>query len=280
MDRIVAFGQDMWSLSAPRIRRADPLLMGAAIAYNSLFALVPLATAFAATLTFFDRTDSALTEVYARIAQTLPPDLADFLISLLQESVTWVGQSRGPILAISILVALWSGSRAVYAIQKALRAVEGVEDTRGYLIARLLGIGVTIGAGVGVMVAYLFVLVGGRIWDDISDRIGITGASVAQAISVVAAIAWVWLLLWAIYRWGPPHPLARSGITAAVVAAILVIGSALAFALFPTFESSTLSFLGAIGIFLVWLYFIGVVVVAAPTIVMALYTAGRNLVHR
>ncbi|MFC2153583.1 hypothetical protein ACFLQ7_03010 [Actinomycetota bacterium] len=42
MARIIAFVQDMWDVGADRIRRADPLLMGAAIAYNSLFALVPL----------------------------------------------------------------------------------------------------------------------------------------------------------------------------------------------------------------------------------------------
>jgi len=278
--RIVAFVQDLWGLSADRIRRADPLLMGAAIAYNSLFALVPLATAFVATLTFFDRTDSALTEVYERIGATLPPDLAVFLTSLLQESARWVADSREVILVISILVALWSGSRAVYAIQKALRAVEGIEDTRGYIVARLLGIGVTVGAGIGVMVAYLIVLVGGRLWGDVADRIGVAGATVAQGISLAAVVVWVWLLLWAIYQWGPPRPMPRSGIKAAVVSVILVAGSGIAFALFPTLESSTLSFLGAIGIFLVWLYFIGIVIVAAPTIVHALFAAVRNQLHR
>ena len=279
MARIVAFGQDLWGLSADRIRRADPLLMGAAIAYNSLFALVPLATAFVATLTFFDRTDTALTEVYARIAEAFPPDLAEFLTGILQESATWVADSREAILVISILVALWSGSRAVYAVQKALRAVEGIEDTRGYIVARLLGIGVTVGAGIGVMIAYLFVLLGGRIWGGIADRIGVAGANVAQGISFAAIVVWGWLLLWAIYQWGPPRPMPRSGVKAAIVSVILVVGSGAAFALFPTFESSTLSFLGAIGIFLVWLYFIGIVIVAAPTVVYALTTAVRNLMH-
>jgi YihY family inner membrane protein len=270
----------MWDVGADRIRRADPLLMGAAIAYNSLFALVPLATAFVAMLSFFDRSDSALTTVYETIAETFPPDLAVLLTDLLQESARWIGDARGPILAISILVALWSGSRAVYAIQKALRAVEGHEEARGYLVSRLLGIGVTIAAGIGVMIAYLFALVGGRIWTAISDQFGIVGGNVARGIGIAAAVTWVWLLLWAIYRWGPPEPMRRSGLNSGIVAVILVVGSLAAFALTPTFESSTLSFLGAIGLFLVWLYFIGIVVVAVPTILMALAAAVSNQLDR
>lgn len=280
MARIVAFVHDMWDVGADRIRRADPLLMGAAIAYNSLFALVPLATAFVAMLSFFDRSDSALTTVYETIAETFPPDLAVFLTDLLQESARWIGDARGPILAISILVALWSGSRAVYAIQKALRAVEGREENRGYLVSRLLGIGVTIAAGMGVMIAYLFALVGGRIWSAISDQFGIVGGNVARGIGIVAVVTWVWLLLWAIYRWGPPEPMRRSGLNAGIVAVVLVVGSIAAFALAPTFDSSTLSFLGAIGLFLIWLYFIGIVVVAVPTILMALFAAVRNQLDR
>ncbi len=110
MARIVAFVHDMWDVGADRIRRADPLLMGAAIAYNSLFALVPLATAFVAMLSFFDRSDSALTTVYETIAETFPPDLAVFLTDLLQESARWIGDAarsdprhidpRGPLVGI------------------------------------------------------------------------------------------------------------------------------------------------------------------------------------
>ncbi|MFC2153582.1 hypothetical protein ACFLQ7_03005, partial [Actinomycetota bacterium] len=123
-------------------------------------------------------------------------------------------------------------------------------------------------------------LVGGRIWTAISDQFGIVGGNVARGIGLVAVVTWVWLLLWAIYRWGPPEPMRRSGLNSGIVAVILVVGSITAFALAPTFDSSTLSFFGAIGLFLVWLYFIGIVVVAVPTILMALAAAVRNQLHR
>ena len=270
MTAIVDFGRDVWDLSAGRIRRADPLLMGAAIAYNALFALVPLAIAFAAILTFFDGTDTVLDEITATILDSaLPDDLAGFLVDLLRQSQLWVESSRGAILIIAILVALWSGSRAVYAVQKALRMAEGVEDERGYFVTRGLGIGVTAAACVGVLIAYFAALLGGRFFSALEDEIGIGYASTVRVSFAIASIVFVWLLLWAIYRWGPPVPLPRSGLTAAIVGVLLVIGSSVAFSITPDLSSSSISVLGVIGVFLVWLYYIGIVVVGAPTVVDA-----------
>lgn len=254
--------------------------MGAAIAYNSLFALVPLAIAFTAMLTFVGRSGEVLEDLYASINENLPPDLAEFLIGIFQQSVEWVQNERGVILFVSILIALWSGSRAVYAVQKALRAVEGVEDDRGYIRSRLLGIGVTVAAGIGVLAAYTLLLLSGRVWTRVTDSLGLGGATAARAFAVGLAIVFVWLLLWAIYRWGPPRPISHAGAIAAGVGALLVLGSLVALALFPNLESSVASLLGVIGVFLVWLYYVGIVVVAAPTAIAALVGATRNQLRR
>jgi membrane protein len=279
VETLRTFVTDVWDLSVDRIRRADPLLMGAAIAYNSLLALVPLALAFVTILTFFDEGSSILARMITSIEEALPSEVASFFVDLLQQSIRWAQADRSLILVVSILIALWSGSRAVYAVQKALRTVEGEEDHRGYIRSRLLGIGVTVAAGAAVMVGYSFVLVGEFLWDELSDRIGVTSASAARLLLFAVAILWTWGLLWAIYRWGPPTPLRRSGIVAAIVAALLVAGSMLAIEFFPS-SGQTLSVFGAMGVFLVWLYYVGAVIVAAPTLVNALWTAIRNLADR
>ncbi len=269
MHAIIDFAKDVWDLSVDRIHRADPLLMGAAIAYNSLFALVPLAIAFVALLTFFDRTDEVLLELYALFDQSLSPELAAFLTSILSESVDLVSSQRTTIIAVSLIVALWSGSRAVYAAQKALRTVEGVDETRGYVRSRLLGIAVTLAAAVGVMIAYTAFTLGERFWRNVSSWVGFDTSRPVRVTLGIVAIAWVWALLYAIYRWGPPVPVPRSGVMAAIVSALLVIGSVIAFDLSNSFPT-TLSAFGAIGVFLVWLYYMGVVVVGAPTIISAI----------
>lgn len=276
---VIGFGRDAWNLSADRIRRADPLLMGAAIAYNSLFALVPLAAAFVAILSFLDKGGSVIAEATSVIEQAFPAELADFLVGILEQASGWAEGLRGPVLAISLVVALWSGSRAVYAVQKALRAVEATVDHRGYLRSRFVGIVVTVGAAIGVLVAYTFLTVGSRIWVEVAGRFGQSASVGARVLTVSLAIAWVWLLLWAIYRWGPPSPLPRASIVAASVAALLVIGSIVAFEFFPT-TANSLAILGSLSIFLIWLYYLGIVIVAAPTVFSALAGATRNLVRR
>jgi membrane protein len=264
MDRIRDFVTDFWGYSAPRIRRADPLLMGAAIAYNSLFALVPLAIAFVAILSFFDSSGRALTELIDQIEEVFPAEVAAFLVEILSQSTDWVQGDQTIVLIVSLLIALWSGSRAVYAVQKALRTVQGIEDERGYFVSRTLGIVVTVAAGAAVLVAYALALLGTRIWTGIEDQFGLATANAGKATMMAIAILWVWLLLWAIYRWGPPEPMPLPSITSASVAALLVLGSVVAFQLAPS-GSAVLSVFGAIGVFLIWLYYVGIVVVAAPT---------------
>jgi len=276
---VIDFGRDVWNLSMPRIRRADPLLMGAAIAYNSLFALVPLAVAFAAILSFSPRTADVLSELYALVERTLPEGLSSFLIDILQQSTSWVGSQRGWILAVSLLIALWSGSRAVYAVQKALRAVEGDVEDRGYIRSRGVGIVVTIGATIGILVAYASFTLGSRVFRELTDRVG-TGTSFGVRLLLFAiAVVWVWFLLWAIYRWGPPRPMRNASVVAAAVAALLVLGSFIALNFYPA-NSSAVAMFGAIGVFLIWLYYIGIVIVAAPTVFSAFAGAIANAIRR
>jgi uncharacterized BrkB/YihY/UPF0761 family membrane protein len=276
---VTGFGRDAWNLSAERIRRADPLLMGAAIAYNSLFALVPLAVSFVAILSFVDKGGSVIANASEVIGQAFPAELAAFLIGILEQASGWAEGLRGPVLVISLMVALWSGSRAVYAVQKALRAVEASVDQRGYVRSRSVGIVVTVGAAIGVLVAYTFLTIGSRIWAEVAAQFGQNASVGAQVLSMTIAIVWVWLLLWAIYRWGPPAPLPHASVVAALVAGLLVVGSVIAFDLFPA-TSNTLAVLGSLSIFLVWLYYLGIVVVAAPTVFNAIAGATRNLMQR
>lgn len=273
--RIVAFAKDVWNLSRDRIRRADPLLMGAAVAYNSLFALVPLAVVFVAMLTIIDRSGKVLDDLSSTLTANMPEDVSTFLIDLVNQSVEAMSGDTGLILIISIVVALWSGSRAVYAVQKALRSVEGVEDTRGYVLTRLMGVGVTAVSAIGVLLAYAFMVLGEDILGEITERFGFGDVVVTALLLLVLAYVWVWLLLWAVYQWGPPIPLQRSGLASAIVAGIVVLGTFVAYELLPS-NPSSLAVFGTLGIVLVWLYFIGIVVVAAPTYLGAISGALRN----
>jgi len=245
-------------------RRADPLLMGAAIAFNGLFAAVPLAVAFVSFLTLLDRPADAMGNLTELLLTLLPADIAIFIIDVVNESFAFVDADRTLIAVVSILIALWSGSRAVYAIQKALRLVQGVADDRGYIRTRLTGIIVTVGAGVAVFVAYGALLIGENAWQQLSEWLGLPNVGMTQALLTAVALLWIFGLLWVIYRFGPPAPVDHAAIVAGGVTTVLAIGTVIAAQIVPSLGSEAIAVFGSLGVILLWLYYVGVVVIALP----------------
>ncbi len=249
--------------------------MGAAIAYNTLFALVPLAVAFTAILALLDRSDTA-NAIVDWLMATFPESVAGFLAEIVQQSVDAIAGRQGFVLVVALGVALWSGSRAVYAVQKALRTMQGVDDGRGYVVRRGLGVLVTLGASVGVFAIYAVFTFGFRGLMAVEGGNGeLLGRAEALSLSG-GLILWSWLLVWAIYQWGPPEPIPSSWLVAAATSAVLAMGSIGAVLLLPSIGSAVAVF-GSVGVFLVWLYMVGIVVVAMPTIVYGLEAGFREI---
>jgi membrane protein len=261
-------------------RRGDPLLMGAAIAYNSLFALVPLAAAFVAIITLLDLSETAFARFIDFLYSALPQDVAAFVESLFKNSESSIAGDQLVIVVVSILIALWSGSRAVYAIQKSLRLVQGVTDDRGYLKTRGIGIFVTIAGGASIMLGYAVLLLGESAWERLAEIFNLPDIGTVQIILSLLALAWIFGLLYIIYRLGPPAPVDLPAVTAGVVTVVLVLGTQLAVRLAPGIDSQALAIFGTMGVVLVWLYGVGVVVVAVPMMVGATRSAVAELNHR
>jgi membrane protein len=256
-----------------RIGAADPFLMAAAIAYNAIFALVPLAFAAVAAISMLGSGSDRFEQAEQRILTEFPPDVARFLISILGEAQDTVG-GMGPVfLIVSLLIALWSGSRAVYAVQKALRLVEGIEEDRSYLVKRGLGILFTLGAGFALMVSSVAVIFGNWLVETL-DQHGIPVGSTWVTGAVL--VLWVAAVLYAVYRWGTPVPLRMSFGSAVVGAATLAVSAWLAAILIPTFGSSSLSALGTTGVILLWSYGIGLIVISVPVFVPAFFDMLRG----
>lgn len=264
MRAIIEFGKNWYRDAADELRRADPLLMGAAFAYNSLFAVVPLALAFVSTLTLFDRTQEVLENTYAFLEEALPPDIAEFLTQILMESIASVENNRAAIIIVTMLIALWSGSRAVYTVQKALRLVEDPDVEIGYVQMRSTGILVTVGAGVGIVVAYIAAIFGTRIFARIESWIPGGGFGLTYVVLMAVALVWVFVLLFSIYRWGAPTPVRLPAATALLVTVIIGVGTWGALNIIPADSAASIAVFGSIGIILFWLYAVGVVVVGAP----------------
>jgi len=253
-------------VEARRLARSDPFLISGAIAYNVVFALIPLVFASVAALSMISLGDDVLAWLAGVISQGAPADLGRLVDSTIQETEVFIG-SMGPVVLVgSLLVALWSGSRAIYAIQKALRLTEGVQDQRrAYWAARSIGILLTLGAGVALIVAYVVLLLGGWVVEVLRE----TGISVGQVTttSTLVIAAWLVAVLFAVYRWGIAVPIRKPLISAIVTTALLVGATWLGAVMVPSIGGGTAAALGSLGIILVWSYAVGFIIIVTPSVV-------------
>lgn len=247
--------------------------MGSAIAFNSLFAIVPLGIAFVSVVSLLNTATPVIANLIEIVESTLPPEIASFIVEILSESEGVVTGDRLIIVVASFVVALWSGSRAVYAVQKSLRLVQGEADSRGYIRSRLVGIAVTVAAMGAIIVGYVVLAIGDNAWEEIASRLGITNVGLTQLMLGAIICVWVFAMVWSVYRFGPPQRIPYAGIVAGVVTVVLVVGTSLISVLLPTFGSQAVAVFGSLGVILAWLYFIGVVVVALPIASTALVAA-------
>ncbi len=264
MNEIIRLARRFISLGLVQWQRGDPLLMGAAIAYNALFAMVPLALAFVSIVTLFDVSQDAIDEFIGLLELKLPADVASFAVDVIRQSLVMVSDDQGWILVVSIGVALWSGSRAVYAVQKALRLVQGGEDDRGYLHTRSIGILVTVGAIFGVLAGYALMVFGEVVWMRVANSIGWTSGRLVEFFVSVLILVLGYAVLWVVYRFGPPEPVPVPLITAGLVEVAIIVGSRVIFNFIPFSQNDALAMFGVLGIILAWAYILGVLLVGIP----------------
>ncbi|MCB1245641.1 MAG: YihY/virulence factor BrkB family protein [Acidimicrobiia bacterium] len=276
MRSVLAFLRAWYQASSGMLRTADPLLMGAAIGFNTLFALFPLAIALVAIATLFERFD-VIFGLDGWVRDILPDDVATFLLGIVSDALASIEQQRGVVIVGAFLVALWSGSRAVYTVQKALRLVQGGDDDRGYVRTRLTGIVVTVAAFVAVVVAWILVVVGESAWNHVTGLLEFTSLGAVELISVAIVVGYVSALLYVIYRFGPPEPVPHALFSALLVGVVVVAGSWVASSFLPHIDAQWTVVFGSIGVVLVWAYSVGVIVVTVPIAVIGL---GRVLDDR
>jgi membrane protein len=240
-----------------RIGEADLSLYAAAVAYNAFLALVPLAMALVGAGAFIGRSAEVLERVRRTLDAVAPGAVSEFIVDLFSEAEARLGGQEGWVIAFSVLLALFLGSRSVVALQKALARVEEHTEARRGPALRLVALGLTVGGGLAFLLVSLPLVFGGRLVAFLGELTGI-GALVTLWgwVRVPLSAVGLFLFLLAFYRWGPPQPLPRAWLAALVGTAgalLASLGFSLYLALAPQL-GATFGVLGAVAIALVWLY--------------------------
>jgi membrane protein len=241
-----------------RIKDAEIALSAAAVAYNAFLALVPLTLALLGFASLIGSDQQAVDGVRESLEAIAPGTVTDFVVDLMTEANDQVGGNEIWLILGSIVVALFLGSRAVIALQRALAAVENETEKRKPLAMRGVAIALTIGAGFALLSAGFLLVMGRRTAAFLAEWTGIGFLDTLWTwLRVPVAAVGVFAFLLAFYQWGPPAPLRKSWLAAGVATAMAVLAS-LGFGLYLSTAPSlgaTFGTIGAVAVAQVWLFF-------------------------
>ena len=209
-----------------RVKEAEIALSAAAVAYNAFLALVPLTLALLGFASLIGSDERAVEGVRESLEAIAPATVTDFVVELMTEANEQVGGSEIWLILGSILLALFLGSRAVIALQRALAVVENKTERRKAVAMRLVAIALTVGAGLALLSAGFLLVMGRRSAAFLAEWSGIDFLDTLWVwLRVPVAAAGVFAFLLAFYHWGPPQPLPKSWLAAAVATVMAVLAS-------------------------------------------------------
>ena len=240
--------------------REDDCLGGAAqLAYYLLFAVFPFVLFLTALLGYLP-IPNLMERLLAALATLLPGEV----VTLLQDHVRrLVTEQKGGVLSFGILAALWASSSAVVAIIDALNRAYDVQEGRPWWKVRGVALLLTIGLSLFIVAAMVLLIFGPQLGDWLAALVG---------------LGKVFELLWNILRWpvsagmlivamavvyyyAPDVEQQWKWITPGAVFAVLAtIVASLGFSVYVSQFGSynkTYGSIGAVIVFLTWLYLTG-----------------------
>ena len=245
-------------LSAWRESNDDNLsLVSAGVAFYAFLAFVPLLTAFVLAYGLVAEPASVVGHVGA-LTRVMPENAAQIIGDQLMSLVEGEGAGKGIGLLVAIGIALYGATKGATSIMTALNIAYDVSETRGFIAKTLVSFAMTAGAVLALFLAILAL----SALHFVERLLPATGGAVhflVQATAWALAAGAVIALLAAIYRYGPNRPDApwRWITPGSVFATAAWLAATLGFGFYVSNfgnYNATYGSLGAVIVFLTWLY--------------------------
>lgn len=267
--RPVSLGLDLWR----RSQAHDLTGLAAELAYRFLFALFPFGlflTALAAYVSVALGLGDPTTTIINGLGSNVPPALVGTVQQELQQVI---GQQRLTLLTSGAFLALWAATTGTMTVIKAMNRAYGVRETRPMLRRYALGLGLTLGGAIAILVAFVSIVGGAVLTDTMVSGLGLG----APAWGAIAALRWpiIGALLVAaaaiVYRYGPNlRPTWRTALIGGLVFAVGWLAATFLLSLYVTRVqnyNATYGALAGIIVLMVWMYLTGLVLLVGAEIV-------------
>jgi membrane protein len=240
--------------------REDDCLGGAAqLAYYLLFAVFPFMLFLTALLGYLP-IPNLMERLLAALATLLPGEVVTLIQDNIRQLVT---EQKGGLLSFGILAALWASSSAVVAIIDALNRSYDVQEGRPWWKVRGVALLLTIGLSLVIVIAMVLLIFGPQLGNWLASLVGLGKVfelfwnilrwPVSAGVLIVAMAV--------VYYYAPDVEQQWKWITPGAVFAVLAtIVTSLGFSLYVSHFGSynkTYGSIGAVIVFLTWLYLTG-----------------------
>lgn len=232
-------------------------LVASGIAFNAFLALVPLLTAVVLSYGLIAAPEQVARHI-AALTQMMPQEAANLIGNQLESIVESAGSSAGFGLLLTLAIALYGAMRGASGIITGLNIVFDVEESRSFVGKAAMALGITFGLIFVFILASVGISVLGFLQPLVPELGGATHTTLQIGFWLLAGIA-VSIVIAAIYRYAPNRPETewRWLTPGSALATIIWIAATFAFAFYVrNFGSynATYGALGAVIIFLTWLY--------------------------
>jgi len=244
--------------------------VSAAVAYHTIFAIPPMIVFMISMAALINRvTEVPVAErLIDIINQRAPGDTKELLESLVTNAIEQAsGGAAFTGILLSAAIALWSGSNGIGAFVKAFNRAYDVEETRGFVKAKLINVGLTLLVGVLVVAAVALFIFGENMGSWIADQAGLGGAFEIfwRILSWILAPVFIVFVLAVLYYFGPNVEQSFKWLSpGAVVATVLWLAILIGFQVYLSFSNPGSAY-GTLGSVVVLLFFLYVSAIAFVT---------------
>lgn len=232
-------------------------LVAAGVAFYAFTALVPLLTAFVLTYGLVAEPSSVVSHTQM-LTGAMPEQSASIIGEQLKSMSETAGTKTGFALLIALLIALYGASKGAGSLMTGLNIAWGTKESRGFVKRTLVAIAMVTGAVVAMVGAILAMSVMNFL-EELLPALGGVGHFFVKLLSFAIAAALVMGVLAAIYRYGPDRPNAKwvwvtpGSVVATIVWVLATVGFGFYVSNFGSYNA-TYGSLGAVIVFLTWLY--------------------------
>lgn len=232
-------------------------LVASGIAFNAFLAFVPLLTAVVLSYGLIAAPEQVARHI-ATLTEMMPSEGAGLIGGQLESMVQTAGTSAGFGLLLSLAIALYGAMRGASGIVTGLNIVFNVDESRSFLRQTAMALVITF----GLILVFIIASLGISVLGFVESLLPSLGGAIHIALQVgfwLIAAASVSLVIALIYRYAPNRPETewRWLTPGSAVATIVWIAATFAFSFYVSNFGSynaTYGALGAVIIFLTWLY--------------------------